>query len=138
MVKHLLISAGLLLLSACASSGQTAYARLGGMPALYAVTDNFITLIEHEPRILKYFKGVDIAEFRRHFAIQLCMETGGPCEYTGRTMQDAHAMMNITEADFNLTVELLIKACEQAGLATSEINYLLMKLATMRKDMLYK
>ncbi len=138
MVKHLLISAGLLVLSACASSGQTAYSKFGEMPTVYAITDNFINLIEHEPRILKYFAGVDIAEFRQHFATQLCMETGGPCVYTGRTMQDAHAMMNITEADFNLTVELLIKACSQAGLATSEINYLLMKLAPMRKDMLYK
>ena len=128
-------------LTACAATRQTSgtvYQDIGGLPVVYAITDHFITRIEQEPRILEYFKGTDVERFRTHFAQQLCAETGGPCEYEGENMQVIHQGMNINEADFNLTVELLIDAMQDAGLSYPLRNKILARLAPMRAQMLYK
>lgn len=134
----LLLTSLLLACSAMPQQSESVYQQVGGLPGIYTITDHFISQIEQEPRILKYFKGSDVARFRTHFAQQLCVETGGPCEYQGESMEVVHEGMNISEADFNLTVELLIDAMQDAGLSYTARNKILAKLAPMRSSMLYR
>lgn len=128
----------LLLITGCASSPATLYDELGGKSKVAEITDNFIYEIEYNPTILAYFEGSDIGRFREKFTEQICMVSGGPCDYTGDTMEQIHGGMNINEADFNLTVDLLINAMNKAGVPHRLQNRLLAKLAPMRSDMLYK
>jgi len=56
-----------------------------------------------------------------HVTTLVCQATGGPCRYTGRTMKEAHARLNITEkewqamlADFRKTLDKFsVPAAEQ-------------------------
>lgn len=138
MVKRSGLAALLLLLVGCASSSSSLYAEMGGKDKVAQIVDNFIYEIEYNPTILPYFEGSDIARFREKLSEQICMVSGGPCSYSGDTMEQVHAGMDINEADFNLTVDLLINAMNKADVPHRLQNRLLAKLAPMRGDMLYK
>ncbi|MDP5036953.1 MAG: group 1 truncated hemoglobin, partial [Alishewanella sp.] len=80
-----------LLLTACSQQPKPSlYQQLGGEPGIAAITDGLLQKIEHDQRIVHHFADTDIARFRRLLAEQLCNISGGPCEYTGGTMQESH------------------------------------------------
>ena len=56
---------------------------------------------------------------------QICAGTGGPCTYTGRSMQAAHKGMNITDAQFNALVEDLQKSLNKFKVPEKEQGDLL-------------
>ena len=122
----------------CASTSDSLYNDIGGEAKVAEIVDNFIYEIEYDPTILAYFEGSDIDRFRTKLIEQLCMVTGGPCSYSGDTMEQVHGGMNITETDFNRTVDLLINAMNKAGVSHRDQNQILAQLAPMRSQMLYK
>lgn len=125
-------------LAACASTSDSLYKDIGGEAKVAEIVDNFIYEIEYDPIILSYFEGSDIARFRAKLIEQLCMVTGGPCSYSGDTMEQVHGGMSITETDFNRTVDLLINAMTKADVSHTHQNRILAELAPMRSQMLYK
>ena len=138
MVKLLATVFTVMLLSGCASQSRTLYSELGGEQKVSEIVNNFVTEIEHDPIILAYFKGSDIDRFIAKFEEQICMVSGGGCAYTGDTMEQIHGGMNISEKDFNRTVDLLINAMNKADIPHPLQNRLLNKLAPMRSQMLYR
>ena len=118
--------------------GSSLYDDIGGMPVIEQIVDHFIQQIGRDQAILKHFADTDIERFRRQLIAQLCVESGGPCEYTGDSMTDVHTGMRITEGEFNRTVDLLVAAMTEAGLSTPQQNRLLRRLAPMRGDIIYR
>ena len=53
-----------------------------------------------------------MADLRRLVIEQLCAATGGPCTYTGRSMEEAHSGLNLTDADFDAFVDDLVRAMD--------------------------
>jgi hemoglobin len=107
--------AGLLLaLAACATRpAPTLYERLGGRPALEAVVGDGLGYISADTRINGRFVGVDTVKLQRNLVDLVCVNTGGPCKYTGRNMADSHDGMNITDAEFNALAEDLVRALDK-------------------------
>lgn len=139
VIRQLIFVSALLVgITACASKSETLYSAIGGEPKVAEIVDNFIYEIEYDPVILAYFEGSDIERFRNKLTEQICMVTGGPCSYSGDTMEQVHGGMNITEADFNRTVDLLISAMDKASVSHRHQNRILAELAPMRSQMLYK
>ncbi len=134
-IQIFLLCAGI---TSCASTSDSLYNDIGGESKVAEIVDNFIYEIEYDPVILAYFEGSDIARFRTKLTEQICMVTDGPCSYSGDTMEQVHGGMNITEADFNRTVDLLINAMNKAGVSHRHQNQILAELAPMRSQMLYK
>ena len=87
---------------------RSLYQRLGGYDALAAVSDEFITHLANDPQLGRFFTGLSNdskIRVRQHVIDFLYMATGGPCKYTGRDMRTAHTGLNISEADWNKSVE---------------------------------
>jgi hemoglobin len=79
------------------------YERLGGVYAIAAVVDEFIDRIMDDPRLNANPKvneahhRVSRAGFKYLVTEQVCEATGGPQRYTGKSMSDSHAHLDITE-----------------------------------------
>lgn len=128
-----------LLLSGCSQSNRPSlYQQLGGEAGIAAITDGLLHEIEHDQRIVHHFADTDIARFRRLLAEQLCELSGGPCVYSGGTMQQSHTGFNISLADYDALVEGLIKVMQQQNISISAQNQLLALLAPMYKDISYR
>lgn len=141
MKKHLACAllATAMTLSGCQllNSSSTLYDDLGGMPVIEKITDNFINEISYDQQIAQHFKDTKIDRFREKLIEQLCNVSDGPCQYSGDSMLDVHQKMNITETEFNRTVDLLVNAMNQAGVPHRVQNRLLARLAPMRPDIIY-
>lgn len=122
----------------CATQHQTLYQEIGGAEKVNQIVENFVIEIEKDPVILAYFEGSDIDRFIEKLSEQICALSGGGCVYSGDTMEHVHTGMNITEGDFNRTVDLLINAMDAANIPHTTQNKLLNVLAPTRKDMVYK
>lgn len=126
--------------SACTHqmSSVSTYNELGGYQKIEQIVDNFIIEIEKDQIIFEYFKKSDVERFRTKLTEHICFHTGGPCIYTGDTLERVHDGMNITETDFNRGVDLLINAMYQANIPHRVQNKVLAIFVPMREQMIYR
>jgi hemoglobin len=111
---------------------KTLYDRLGGTPAITAVVDDFVANVAADNRINGFFARSDIPRLKKRLVEQICAGTGGPCTYTGRSMQAAHKGMNITDGQFNALVEDLQKTLVKFKVPEKEQGDLLAVLGPMK------
>lgn len=111
-------------------SKASLYERLGGVFAIATVVDDFIDRVMHDdrlnanPAVDEAHHKVPPAGFKYLVTEMVCMATGGPQTYTGRSMPDSHRHLNITpkewEAfldDFRQTLDRFdVPAAERAEL----------------------
>ncbi|HEY2804254.1 MAG TPA: group 1 truncated hemoglobin [Gemmatimonadales bacterium] len=120
--------------AASAANTPSLYSRLGGIDAIRAVVHDFRARVAADDRINAFFRGVNLDSLEQLIGDQICMATGGPCVYTGRTMLAAHTGLNIHDADFNALVEDLTAALDHFNVPAREKNELLSALAAMKGD----
>ncbi len=111
---------------------KSLYDRLGGTPAITAVVDDFVANVAADNRINGFFARTDIPRLKKLLVEQICAGTGGPCTYTGRSMQAAHKGMNITDAQFNALVDDLQKTLVKFKVPEKEQGDLLAVLGPMK------
>ncbi len=116
------------------ASTVSLYDRLGQKAAITAVVDEFVGNVAKDDRINSRFATTDIPRLKGHLVDQVCMATGGPCEYTGRDMVSTHRGMRISTADFNAIVEDLIAALNAFKVPEAEQKELLGLLGPMKPD----
>ncbi|WKD25142.1 group 1 truncated hemoglobin [Pseudoalteromonas sp. KG3] len=137
MLKFITIIIFTMLLSACSNMANlTLYQQLDGKAGLERLVDSFINQIGNDEQIIHYFEHANISHFREGFINHLCVLTNGPCEYTRDSMVEIHTGMNITEADFNHVVDLLINAMNEQNIAHSVQNKILAKMAPLRSEII--
>jgi hemoglobin len=120
-----------------AASQPTLYERLGGRHPIKLVVDDFVANLVADPRVNARFKDMkpaDVERFKTNAADQVCEATGGPCSYLGKDMKTVHKGMNITEAEWDATIEDLVKALDKHKVGAREKNELLGALGAMKKD----
>lgn len=122
-------------LGACQTKPHaTLFNDLGGLNGIENIVDAFLIGLGNDQRIAHHFSEADPERLRSKLIEQFCAESGGGCEYTGDSMRDSHAGMNITHADFNALVEVLIAAMEKQQVPVPAQNRLLQRLAPMHRD----
>lgn len=115
------------------------YTRLGGVGAITLVTDKFINNCATNSFIGPRFASTAsdpnrLRVFRFNLIDQICAGSGGPCQYKGVTMLQAHQGMNITNAEFDTLVGQLVKAMTFYNVPATEQNELATILLPMRSD----
>ncbi|MBI3827787.1 MAG: group 1 truncated hemoglobin [Candidatus Rokubacteria bacterium] len=113
------------------------YSRLGGRDPIGLVVDDFVANLSADPRVSARFKALppeQVFRLKSYLADQICEASGGPCSYVGRDMKSAHQGMKITEAEWNATVEGLVKALDKHKVPAKENSELLGLLGPMKKD----
>lgn len=84
----------------------TLYQRLGGVYSIATVVDDFIErllvndILNANPKIKEARDRVLKAGLKYQVSALVCQVTGGPQQYTGRSMKEAHAHLNITEREW--------------------------------------
>jgi hemoglobin len=127
-------------LAACATMADqppSLYQRLGGREGIALVADDFVANMVADSRVNKRFQGMQppaVFKLRSNLADQICDATGGPCAYLGRDMKTTHKGMNVSDAEWNATVENLVKALDKYKVGAKEKSELLSALGPMKGD----
>ncbi len=120
--------------ASAAPHGDSLYRALGGQEGIGKVVDASLVEIHNDKRIAFFFEKTDLADLRRLLVEQLCAATGGPCTYSGRTMEESHSGLNIKDADFDAFVEDLVRAMDKEKVPKDLQKQLLGLLGPMRPD----
>lgn len=137
-MKFLLLFVLATMLGCATTSSKSLYQQLGGHQKVTDIVDNFIAEIEFDSMMFESFKDSNIDRFREKLVQHVCVLTGGPCEYTGDSMEQVHHGMNISEGYFNHSVDLFIGAMDKAEVPHSVQNKVLAVLVPMRRQIIYR
>ena len=118
--------------AAAGAKSDALYRALGGTDGITKVVDAALAEIHGDLRINIFFEKTDMADLRRLLIEQICAATGGPCEYTGRSMEEAHSGLNLTDADFDAFVQDLVRAMDSVKVPKDLQKQLLDLLGPMR------
>jgi len=124
-----------------AAPPPTLYDRLGRKDGVAGIIDSFLANIALDKKVSKLFAkttGPKLDHFKQMLADQICHEAGGPCEYTGKSMKEAHKGMGITDAQFDAVVMDLKVALQEKQVSAADIDALLGKLGATRDDIVEK
>ena len=113
---------------------QSLFDRLGGGAAITAVVDDFVARCAGDARINSKFARTDIPRLMAMLVEQVSAATGGPVQYTGRSMADTHRGMQVTAGEFDALVEDLIATLNQFGVPDAEQGQLISILGPLRGD----
>jgi hemoglobin len=114
--------------------GASDYERVGGAPAIKAVVDRFYELVLGDQRLAGYFAGVEITQLKRHQVLLISQVMGGPAQYDGRDLQEAHDGLDVSGEDFTLVVSYLAQALGEAGVPPEIIARVGDRLAETKPD----
>jgi hemoglobin len=113
---------------------RTLYERLGGIDAITAVVENFRDRVGGDERINLKFARSDLERLRKMLIDQVCEATGGPCQYKGRGMKEAHAGMRVTSGEFDALVDDLVHTLNQFKVPSREQGELLAILGPLKAE----
>lgn len=117
---------------------DTVFQQFGGKAGIQKVVADFLPLLLADDRIKDTFKDADMERLGLLLAEQFCQLTGGPCQYSGKQMGEAHRDMHLNNAQFNALAEDLQLAMEKNGIASSAQNRLVARLAPMQRAIVSK
>jgi hemoglobin len=116
------------------------YDRLGGVYSLATVVDDFIErllvndTLNANPAIREARARVPKAGLKFHVTALVCAATGGPCMYTGRSMKDSHAKLNINEAQWQAMLADFRKTLDKFKVPSREQQELITIVGRTKKD----
>jgi hemoglobin len=115
-------------------TNPTDYDLIGGGRAVSAVVDRFYELVLADPELAPYFTSTDMNRLKRHQVLLVSQVLGGPGEYNGRDLREAHEGRGISSADFNRVVTHLVTALTEAGVPPAVIGRIGEALGGTAKD----
>ena len=116
------------------------YERLGGVYAIATVVDDFIERImidsrlNANPKVDEAHHRVSKAGFKYLVTEQVCWAAGGPQRYTGRSMRDSHADLDITEFEWQAFLDDLRQTFDKFEIPTAERAELLAIVESTKSD----
>ena len=133
-MKHLAVLSIPLFLAftAAVRAEDTLYSDMGGQPGINKIADVSVDNYLADPRIKDIFSESNIDRIRAELKDQFCVIAGGPCRYTGHSMEATHKGLHLTNANFNALVEDLQSAMDSCNIPFATQNRFLARLAPMQ------
>ena len=123
-----------------AAAEPSLYDRLGGLGSISVVVSDFLDemvpdpFLNQNPAIAEARSRVPAELLKYQVTAMVCQATGGPCEYTGPSMRDAHAHLNITSAEWDRMVEIFVGVLDKHSVPQAEQQELLAIIGTTKDD----
>lgn len=117
---------------------MSVYEKIGGAPAVDAAVDIFYRKVLADDRINEFFDTVDMEGQHAKQKAFLTMAFGGPNEYTGKDMREAHKHMNLTEEHFNAVAECLVGTLQDLNVPQEQIDEVVTIAVSVKDDVLNK
>jgi uroporphyrinogen-III synthase len=81
---------------------------VGGTPGIREVIERFYSRLLEDPQVAHYFHGVDMPRLKRHQVLLMSQMLGGPAQYSGRELGEAHRGLSIDVDDYRCVIDHLV------------------------------
>ena len=120
---------------------RSLYEMIGGEPAVDAAVDLFYRKVLNDDRISRFFDDADMDGQRAKQKSFLTMVFGGPNDYTGQNLREAHERLvddGLDDSHFDATAVHLQNTLEELGVPANLVNKVMALAAGTRDDVLNK
>ncbi len=114
------------------------FEEIGGEGAVDAAVDLFYKKVLADDRISQFFDSVDMENQLVKQKAFLTMAFGGPNDYSGKDMREAHKHMNLTEEHFGAVAENLVGTLNELGVPEEKVNSVVEICLSVKDDVLNK
>ena len=116
----------------------TLYEKMGGESAIKEMVDDFYRDVLADEIVSHFFDHTDMEKQWRHQTAFISYALGGPNQYSGRSMEEAHAGLNLQPEHLDAIVKHLTDAIMAHGASPEDLEAALGKIATLKEAVLYK
>ena len=113
---------------------KSLYDRLGGEEKIHEIVVEIVRLHEVNPVVKHTLDGIDEARLIHGVTQFLVAGSGGPTEYTGRNMVDAHSHLKLTNAEFLSAGGDVMQSMKNNGCGEAEIQEVVCVLVSLRDE----
>jgi hemoglobin len=137
-MKKTFVFAAFLLCSGPAFADDALFAEMGGKAGIDRLVDEVEKIYLDDSRIKEAFAESNLERLNTKLKEDFCVVAGGPCTYTGHSMEEAHRGLGLKNFDFNALVEDLQLAMDKVGVPYAVQNRFLARLAPMQRQVVTK
>ncbi|ODS23858.1 globin [Candidatus Endobugula sertula] len=112
------------------------YERIGGKSAVDAAVELFYKKVLLDNRIRHFFDSIDMARQIQSQKSFLTLAFGGPNEYSGKDIREAHQHMELTEEHFGAVAECLVSTLEELSVPQDLIDDVVAVAYSVKNDVL--
>lgn len=117
---------------------ESIFDQIGGEAAVNAAVDIFYRKVLADDRISHFFDTIDMEAQHVKQKAFLTMAFGGPNNYSGKDMREAHKHMNLTDEHFNAVAENLVGTLEELSVPQNLIDGVVDIALSVKDDVLNK
>ena len=111
---------------------MTIYDQVGGHAMIKTAVNVFYGRVTDDAALARWFDGIDISRLRAHQRAFLAAALDGPQLFTGKSLHDAHAGMDIDDAAYTRVIEHLIVTLDDLGVAEPLLTEVEARLESLR------
>ena len=115
---------------------KSIYEKYGGKETVATLVDHFYGLVLADELVAPFFAETNMKVQKQHQTNFLCLALGGPNEYTGKNMRDAHAHMKLGDDEFNAIAGHLSATLKHFNVEENDINAILSTVSGLKDDVL--
>ncbi len=115
------------------------FERIGGAKAISEIVDEWIRLNLADQRVAQAFTPVTskpekLGKMRRNLNDQLCEIADGPCQYKGSDMKKTHIALAVSEDQYLVVSDNLVRVLQARQVSEREKNELLARIGELRPE----
>jgi len=115
------------------------FERIGGTRAINEIVDEWTRLNLADQRVAAAFSPVTskperLGKMRRNLSEQLCELAEGPCQYKGSDIKKAHVALAVSEDQYLVVSDNLVRVLQVREVAEREKNELLARIGELRPE----
>jgi hemoglobin len=110
------------------------YEAIGGAPAVREAVERFYQRVVTDPQLEHYFVDVELGRLKRHQVLLISQLLGGPTDYDGRTLAEAHSGLGINDADYDKVGGHLLGVLSELEVGPAVLAAIGDALAAVRAD----
>ena len=101
---------------------MTLFEKYGGFSTVSSIVHSFYKDLQENDKTKHYFENINMEALIDHQTKFISHALGGPAQYTGRTLQGAHAGLQISNEDFDEVADVLRDNLEDAGMEDDDVE----------------
>ncbi len=113
---------------------MTLYERIGGNAAVSAAVEKFYVRVLSDEMLAPFFDGVNIKRLQAHQLAFLSQALGGPKQYSGAAMSQAHARLSIEQRHFDAVASHLVETLREMGVDEGAVAEVVDAVAPLSKQ----
>ena len=97
------------------------YDKYGGFATINSIVIKFYDNLQANDDVSHFFENISLDRLIDHQTKFLCQVLGGPADYSGRELKEAHLPLKITEKDFGVVATVLQETLEDSGVEADDL-----------------